>query len=97
MHRLADCAAAIRSLLLAAHSMGLDAVWQKLYPYHQQVAEVRKLLGIPHTAYPMAVLAVGRSTKRQAPAVRYDPAKAKRNHCSSSQMKHPSWFPSRLP
>ncbi len=80
MHWLADCGGAIQNLLLAAHGMGLGAVWQELYPYHRRVAEVRRLLGIPDTVYPMAVVAVGHPSDRPEPADRYDPAKVKRNH-----------------
>jgi nitroreductase len=80
MHWLADCGAAIENLLLAAHAMGLGAVWQELYPYHQRVAEVRGILGIPDTVYPMAVVAVGHPAERPDPVDRYDPAKVMRNH-----------------
>ena len=83
IHWLADCAAAIQNLLLAAHSMGLGAVWQELYPYHQRVAEVRAILGIPDTVYPMAVVAVGHPAEWPDPVDRYDPTKVKRNHWSS--------------
>jgi hypothetical protein len=64
--------------------MGLGAVWQELYPTHQRVAEVRELLDIPDAVYPMAVVAVGHPAKRPDTVDRYDPAKVKRNHWSSS-------------
>jgi nitroreductase len=80
MHWIADCGAAIQNLLLAAHDMGLGAVWQELFPYHARVAEVRRLLGIPDSVYPMAVVAVGHPVDRPEPADRYDPDKIRRNH-----------------
>ncbi|MFC2079698.1 nitroreductase family protein [Candidatus Bipolaricaulota bacterium] len=79
MHWLADCGAAIQNMLLAAHAQGLGGVWQELYPYHQRVAVVRELLGIPKTVYPMAVVAIGHPVDRPEPADRYDPEKVKRN------------------
>ncbi len=80
MHWLADCGGAIQNLLLAVHSMGLGAVWQELFPYHQRVAEVREILGIPDVVYPMVVVAVGHLAERPDPVDRYDPAKVRRNH-----------------
>jgi len=44
---------------------------------HRRVAEVRRLLGIPDTVHPMAVVAAGSPVDRPEPADRYDPAKAK--------------------
>ncbi len=76
MHWLADCGAAIQNLLLAAHSMGLGAVWQELYPYHKRLAAVREILGIPDTVYPMAVVAVGHPAERPDPVDRYDPPRS---------------------
>ncbi len=79
MHWLADCAAALQNLLLAAHGLGLGAVWQELYPYHERVAAVRRILGIPNTVYPMAVVSIGHPTDVPDPVDRYDPAKVMRN------------------
>jgi nitroreductase len=67
-------------MLLAAHAKGLGAVWQELYPYHERVAKVRELLGIPKTVYPMAVVSIGHPAERPAPVDRYDPAKVRWNH-----------------
>ncbi|MFC2081981.1 nitroreductase family protein [Candidatus Bipolaricaulota bacterium] len=79
MHWLADCAAALQNLLLAAHGLSLGAVWQELYPYHKRVAAVREMLGIPDTVYPMAVVSIGRPANVPEPADRYDPAKVMYN------------------
>ena len=79
MHWLADCGAAIQNMLLAAQALGLGGVWQELYPYHQRVARVREMLGIPKTVYPMAVVAMGHPMAQPKPADRYDPQKVKRN------------------
>jgi len=79
MHWLADCGAAIQNMLLAAQAQGLGGVWQELYPYHQRVAVVRELLGIPDSVYPMAVVAIGHPVNQPEPVDRYDPEKVKRN------------------
>ena len=79
MHWLADCGAAIQNMLLAAQAQGLGGVWQELYPYHKRVAVVRKLLGIPASVYPMAVVAIGHPANQPEPVDRYDPEKVKWN------------------
>jgi nitroreductase len=92
MHWLADCAAAIQNLLLAAHGIGLGAVWQELYPYHKRVAAVREMLGIPDSVYPMAVVSIGYPIDVPEPEDRYDPAKVMRDHWYPAQVEDPPQF-----
>jgi nitroreductase len=54
-----DCGAVAQNILLAAHALGLGAVWLGLYPRENRVAPLRKLLGIPETITPMALIALG--------------------------------------
>ena len=42
-----DCSAAIQNMLLAAHGIGLGAVWCGLYPATERAEEVSGLLGLP--------------------------------------------------
>jgi len=87
MHWLADCAAALQNLLLAAHGLGLGAVWQELYPYHKRVAAVREMLGIPNTVYPMAVVSIGHPVNVPEPVDRYDPGKVMVNAWSETESR----------
>jgi nitroreductase len=53
-----DCAAAAQNLLLAAHAMGLGAVWTGVYPRRERMDGLRDLLDLPehviaHTLIPM--------------------------------------------
>jgi nitroreductase len=54
-----DCSAATENLLLAAHALGLGAVWLGVYPREDRVAGVRGLLGIPEPVTPLCVVSVG--------------------------------------
>ena len=54
-----DVSAATENLLLAAHALGLGAVWTAVYPAMERVAEVANVLNCPNNIVPMAVVRVG--------------------------------------
>jgi nitroreductase len=74
-----DCSAATQNLLLAAHALGLGAVWVGVYPREERVSEFRKLLGIPEEVIPFALVPVGYPAEIKPPANRYDPARIHRD------------------
>ncbi len=67
-----DCAAAVENALLAAHALGLGAVWLGYYPKMERVAPLKELLGIPEGVEPMAVLSIGHPAEEKGPSERYD-------------------------
>lgn len=67
-----DCSAATENILIAAHSMGLGAVWLGLYPIEERVNGMRKLLGIPEHVIPLSLVSVGHPAEKKPPADRYD-------------------------
>ncbi len=72
---IADCAAAIQNILLAAHGIGLGAVWCGLYPKQKLMEPMAKLFGIPSTVIPVGIVAVGHGAEQKEPVDRYDGAK----------------------
>ena len=54
-----DVSAATENLLLAAHALGLGAVWTGVYPAMERVAEVANVLNCPKNIVPVAVVRVG--------------------------------------
>lgn len=54
-----DVSAATENLLLAAHSLGLGAVWTGVYPESERVASVSERLGLPSNIIPLAVVPIG--------------------------------------
>ncbi|MCU0587915.1 MAG: nitroreductase family protein [Syntrophobacteraceae bacterium] len=54
-----DCSAAVQNLLLAAHGLGLGAVWTGFYPMEERVTGMRKLLGLPEHVIPLALVPLG--------------------------------------
>ena len=59
-----DCSAASMNILLAAHGLGLGAVWTGVYPGEERVAAVREILSIPAGYMPLNVIPVGYPAER---------------------------------
>lgn len=54
-----DVSAATQNILLAAHAMGLGAVWTGLHPDMNRAALVQQMLGLPEHIIPLCVVPVG--------------------------------------
>lgn len=54
-----DCSAATENILLAAHGLGLGAVWTGVYPNLDKVAAVRDELGLDASLVPLCVVVLG--------------------------------------
>jgi len=54
-----DVSAATENLLLAAHAMGLGAVWTGLHPDINRAKMVQEMLGLPEHIIPLCVVPVG--------------------------------------
>ncbi|MDE6654581.1 MAG: nitroreductase family protein [Muribaculaceae bacterium] len=74
-----DVSAATENLLLAAHALGLGAVWTGLYPISDRVKGVQKALGMPDSIVPLAVVPVGYPAMDQSPKDKWDSAKVHYN------------------
>lgn len=68
-----DCSAASENILLAAHAVGLGAVWCGCYPISERVEKVRNLFEIPSSIVPMSVLLFGYPAGEQTPKDKYKP------------------------
>lgn len=64
-----DCAASIQNMLLAAHGLGLGAVWGGLYPVKAFTRGIRRLLHLPPWMIPVGLIGVG-PTHDEKPARR---------------------------
>lgn len=73
------CAAATQNILIAAHGMGLGAVWVGVYPVKDRVRSIRGLLGMPDHIMPFSLVPVGRPADGQSAKSRYSPAKVHTN------------------
>lgn len=70
-----DCSAATENLLLAAHSLGLGAVWLGIHPRPERVEATKKLFALPDNVVPLAIVPIGHPAEHPDPADRYDPGR----------------------
>jgi len=54
-----DVSAATENLLLAAHALGLGAVWTGAYPAMDRTADIANVLNCPQNIIPLAVVRIG--------------------------------------
>lgn len=54
-----ECSAASQNILLAAHSLGLGAVWTGVYPTHDRVRNVSKAVNLPPSIVPLSLIVLG--------------------------------------
>ena len=54
-----DCSAAAENILLAAHALGLGAVWTAGYPAQERIVPIAEALGIPANVIPLCIIPVG--------------------------------------
>jgi nitroreductase len=74
-----DCSAATENLLIAAHALGLGAVWLGVYPNEEIVTRIRSLLGMPEHIIPFALVSLGFPAESKPPANCYDATRIHRN------------------
>lgn len=66
-----DCSAATQNLLLAAHALGLGAVWCGVHPRKEREKELRDLLNIPEKIVPFSLVPIGEPMEKKPPANRF--------------------------
>ena len=74
-----DCSAATENILLAAHALGLGAVWTGCYPIEERVANVSRVLNLPETIIPLCVIVMGYPNEQPAPKDKWKPENVSHN------------------
>jgi len=74
-----DCSCAAQNMQLAAHDIGIGCVWIAIYPLEERVAVCRKILDIPESITPFALLALGVPNEVLPPEGRYDETRLHQN------------------
>jgi len=54
-----DCSAATQNILLAAHAMGLGAVWVGIYPRQNRIDSTHRLFSLPENIKPFSMVSLG--------------------------------------
>jgi nitroreductase len=68
-----DCSAAIENILLAAHAIGLGAVWLGAYPNQSLVKKIGELFGIPKQFSSLAIISLGYPNEEKPTRDNFDP------------------------
>lgn len=68
-----DVSASSENLLLAAHSMGLGAVWCGVYPQMERVKKFSQLLHLPDEIVPLNCIAIGYPSGEATPKDKWKP------------------------
>ncbi len=68
-----DASAATENLLLAAHALGLGAVWTGLYPITELAGQVKNVLGMPETLIPLCTVVIGYPDEQPTPKDKWKP------------------------
>ncbi len=74
-----DGAVASENILLAAHALGLGAVWTAIYPYPDRIPKVQKLLNLPEQVLPLSIIPIGYPAEKKITGNRYNPARVHKN------------------
>ncbi len=72
---LLDCAATTENMLLAAHALGLGAVWLAVYPRQERIKGITALLQLPDSIVPVAMIALGFPAEQRITSDRFDPGR----------------------
>ena len=70
-----DCSAAAMNILLAAHGLGLGAVWTGVFPGEDRIAAVREILAIPDGYAPLNIIPIGYPAEDPVAKNKWNPAK----------------------
>ena len=68
-----DCSAAAQNILLAAHALGLGAVWTAGYPAEDRTAPISAALGLPANVSPLCIIPVGVPAESPEPKDKWNP------------------------
>lgn len=68
-----DCSAATENILLAAHALGLGAVWTGLYPNEERANAIREIVKAPEHIVPLCTIVIGHPQEQPQPKDKWKP------------------------
>lgn len=75
-----NCAAATQNILLAAHDLGLGAVWLGVYPRKERMVGLKNVFKIPDHIIPISLIACGYPAEILAAEDRFKKDRIHKNH-----------------
>ncbi len=79
-----DCSCASQNMLLAAHALGLGAVWCGIYPVENRIMAARKLLNMPQHVVPVSLISIGYPNEKPGREDRFKPERIHYEYWMSS-------------
>lgn len=74
-----DGATASENILIAAHALGLGAVWTAIYPYQDRIPKVQQILSLPAEVIPLNIIPVGYPAEKKVREKLYDASRVHTN------------------
>jgi len=74
-----DGAVASENIFIAAHALGLGAVWTAIYPFPDRIPRLQQILGLPAEVIPLNVIPVGYPAEKKVREQLYDPSRVHMN------------------
>jgi len=74
-----DCGAATQNLLLAAHGIGLGAVWLGVHPREERKSGIRKIFHLPDHVQPFSLISIGYPAEEKPVPQRFKPERIHKN------------------
>lgn len=74
-----DCSAAIENILIAAHSLGVGAVWLGVHPSEKLISGTKELFNVPGNVTPLGIVSLGYPAEEKNPRDNYNPDRVHRN------------------
>ncbi|MGE0090789.1 MAG: nitroreductase family protein [Bacteroidales bacterium] len=68
-----DCSAATQNILLAAHGLGIGAVWLGLHPREERKSAIRELFKLPTHIQPLSLISLGYPDEKRSVSDRFKP------------------------
>ncbi len=68
-----DCSAATQNMLIAAHGLGLGAVWLGIHPFEERITGMKRILSLPEHVIPLSLVSIGWPAEQKSPVMRYKP------------------------
>lgn len=78
-----DTSAACENLLIAAHALGLGAVWLGVYPRQERITSISQLLNLPERIIPLSLISIGHPAENKPPSERFNRERIRYNHWSN--------------
>jgi nitroreductase len=68
-----DCSAALENMLLAAHGLGLGAVWCGIYPLPEVTKAISEYFSLPDNIIPIGLISIGHKGEDRTTEERFQP------------------------